>query len=374
MADFQADGHFGSVNYGTRPRREQTHGQAPRRHDAGYAPEAQSPYGAGHYDTASYDDGHHDGGQYEEAQYDEAQYEGDPYDGGQYGNGGDQRDSASVGALFTWVGGVVSLALVAGIGLWGYQMVMRDVSGVPVVRAMTGETRRIPTDAGGQTADFLGLSVNHVAAAKEAASAPDQVTLAPNAISLGDDALTEEELAARSAIPVSAPAPLDIGEADGTGENAAAIARLRADGEGTSQGLGEDMAGSATLRPKARPASLSALASVVQASASAADVPQSAPPAETVTNIAADAVPAGTQLAQLGAFASEEIALSEWTRLSKDFDIYLAGKSRVIQKAETGGRTFYRLRAMGFTDLSDTRRFCAALVADKADCIPVLTK
>ena len=37
--------------------------------------------------------------------------------------------------------------------------------------------------------------------------------------------------------------------------------------------------------------------------------------------------------------------------------------------ATSGGRTFYRLRAMGFEDLSDARRFCSALVAENAECM-----
>ncbi len=49
---------------------------------------------------------------------------------------------------------------------------------------------------------------------------------------------------------------------------------------------------------------------------------------------------------------------SEWDRLEGRFGDYLDGKDRVIQKAKSGGRTFYRLRAMGFDDL--TR--CAALL------------
>ena len=46
----------------------------------------------------------------------------------------------------------------------------------------------------------------------------------------------------------------------------------------------------------------------------------------------------------------------------------------MIQKAQSGGRTFYRLRAHGFEDLADARRFCALLVAEGPDCIPVVTK
>jgi hypothetical protein len=77
---------------------------------------------------------------------------------------------------------------------------------------------------------------------------------------------------------------------------------------------------------------------------------------------------------QLGAFDSDEVARSEWGRLSSRFNDYLAGKKRVIQRAESGGRVFYRLRAMGFSDLADARRFCSALVAENADCIPVVTR
>ncbi|MFD1809072.1 SPOR domain-containing protein [Gemmobacter lanyuensis] len=35
------------------------------------------------------------------------------------------------------------------------------------------------------------------------------------------------------------------------------------------------------------------------------------------------------------------------------------------------GRTFYRLRAQGFSDEADARRFCAAITAEGAECIPV---
>ena len=93
-----------------------------------------------------------------------------------------------------------------------------------------------------------------------------------------------------------------------------------------------------------------------------------------MTEVAADTLPAGTRLAQLGAFESPEVAREEWARLNVKFEDYLEDKDRVIQKAESGGRTFYRLRAMGFDDLNDARRFCSVLVAENADCIPVTTR
>jgi hypothetical protein len=52
----------------------------------------------------------------------------------------------------------------------------------------------------------------------------------------------------------------------------------------------------------------------------------------------------------------------------------LIGKTRIIQAAQSSGRTFYRLRAEGFTDEADQRRFCSALVAEQAACIPVTVR
>ena len=52
----------------------------------------------------------------------------------------------------------------------------------------------------------------------------------------------------------------------------------------------------------------------------------------------------------------------------------MAERARVIQRADRGGRVFYRLRANGFSDVNDARRFCALLVANNADCIPVTVR
>ena len=78
----------------------------------------------------------------------------------------------------------------------------------------------------------------------------------------------------------------------------------------------------------------------------------------------------GTRLVQLGAFDSVPLARGEWDKLAGRFGGLLDGKGRVIQQATSGGRTFYRLRAAGFKDEADARRFCAALLADNAACVP----
>ena len=95
------------------------------------------------------------------------------------------------------------------------------------------------------------------------------------------------------------------------------------------------------LRPLIRPANLR----VVSA------------PAINPVNGETDAttVPAGTRLVQLGAYASAEEARVAWASRLAMFGDYMVGKERIVQEAETGGRSFFRLRAMGFGDLADAR-------------------
>jgi hypothetical protein len=93
---------------------------------------------------------------------------------------------------------------------------------------------------------------------------------------------------------------------------------------------------------------------------------------EVTGEIDATSIPAGTRLVQLGAYGSADVARTEWAGVMAEFGDYMVGKDRVVQEAQSGGRTFWRLRAMGFDDLADARRFCSVLVAEGANCIPVV--
>ncbi|MFY0680479.1 MAG: SPOR domain-containing protein [Thalassovita sp.] len=293
-------------------------------------------------------------------------------------------------------GAAVSLALVVAVGVWGYQLVMRDVSGVPVVRATEGPMRVMPEDPGGAPAEHQGLAVNKVAAEGVAQKPADRFILAPRPVDLSiEDSTTakldlirltqdnrrETEALPQKATDLSVDALTQALIADATpfsdvvddaksDDAPKVIAALQsdvvaevADAEDAPEGL---VAGNRkiSLRPRPRPAGLVASAAAAIA----------APPVDTALDLDAASLPAGTRLAQLGAFESAEIARKEWDRLASRFDDFLTDKKRVIQKAESGGRTFYRLRAHGFSDISDARRFCSALVAERAECIPVTIK
>jgi hypothetical protein len=325
-----------------------------------------------------------------------------------------------VKAVAALTGAGLSLAIVIGVGVWSYQLIARDVAGVPVVRAVQGEMRIRPAEPGGAEALNQGLAVNNVAAAGGAAGPSERIVLAPEPIDLSneDTALIDQLAAAQPRFAPDGGASTDADtRANGTltltarvggdvlatdpkmasiealaAKIAAGATPLTTQGEfktdpiQTSAGNMKTEAASIhqvlapvvlsqdaiatnipgvtlSLRPKLRPQGVrTASLNVLDATSSG------------VKDVDPASIPAGTRLVQLGAYESPEIARNDWMRFTARFGDYMAGKDRVVQRATSGGRTFYRLRAMGFSDLGDARRFCSALTAQNTDCIPVVTR
>jgi len=287
-------------------------------------------------------------------------------------------------------GAAVSLALVIGIGVWGYKLLVRDVTGIPVVLAASGEMRVRPENPGGELAKHQGLSVNVVAAEGAAGKPADELRLAPQPV----DLMPEDHVLQAT---VEAPPPLDLTRDGQVPDVAAALnsgnvddlvaqltqgvtplSDLSADANAVVASLSQSVVDEVqaaeervvaaldapgvrqSLRPKRRPA--------VRAVVTPAAI------SNTTSEVDAASLPVGTRLAQLGAFDSAEVAREQWDQLSGRFSEYMGDKQRIVQKATSGGRVFYRLRVMGFADIGEARRFCSALVAQNADCIPVVTR
>ncbi|CUH80670.1 Sporulation related domain protein [Tritonibacter multivorans] len=321
-----------------------------------------------------------------------------------------------LGRVAAVLGAVASIALVAGIGFWGYNLIVRDVSGVPVVTAMKGPMRVAPETPGGRLADHQGLAVNAVAANGTAAAPADTLQLAPEPIALTeDDQPTAELLALEPELSADLPSltleqpdpsvttaeilpsaepevagsePLSAEEQRSQDINAL-VASLTDD----APALSDIRQTSASAAPAVEAAVAETRAKTISAEVAAlrdapgvktAPRPQMRPvkfervttPVAAPTNVERDiaSLSVGTRMAQLGAYESGDIARSEWTRISAQFGDFFVGKQRVVQRAESGGRIFYRLRVVGFDDLADARRFCSALVAGQADCIPVVMR
>ncbi len=320
-------------------------------------------------------------------------------------------------------GAVASVALVIGVGIWGYKLMVRDVSGIPVVRAMEGEMRVRPDNPGGDLAQHQGLAVNQVAADGGAAAPADRLVLAPQPVELTEEdmpmddqavaivqqAIADQARDAASQTPVeTVPAvdPARVAAAAETGSVEDLVAVLTEGLEPLEQtgiaggpevvvqaaatapidaALLEAPGVKTSIRPRLRPVrpvravqAEPAVATTAQASLAATRPQQrrAQPLAATPQPASFDPnnLPAGTRLVQLGAYDSIDIAQVEWAKFSARFADLMVGKKQIVQEASSGGRNFYRLRAMGFDDLSAARRFCSALVAEGADCIPVVTR
>ena len=292
----------------------------------------------------------------------------------------------------------LSLVLLGGMGVWGYKLAVRDVTGVPVVRALEGPMRIQPDDPGGEEAAYQGYSVNAVqglggaeAPAQTLALAPRNTGLAPEDLPAGaTTSISAAPMPVAEAAPTPRPAPAEDSEAamqvladqlSAGVEPLSDVVQTSASGteatlRAADQAVAEVVNGPRIIaasvpgvarspRPVGRPAGLDIRVP--------AAVPVAAP-VDTGVELAAAEIPVGTQMVQLGAFDSPQIARSEWDRLSKRFEDYFGGKNRVVMQATSGGRQFWRLRATGFDDLPDARRFCAVLATARAPCIPVVTR
>ncbi len=301
-----------------------------------------------------------------------------------------EHDSIPVGVIMNWAGALVSFLLMVGLGIWGYQLLMRDVTGVPVVRALEGPMRITPENPGGVEAEYQGLSVTRVASDGALETPIERVILAPPPVRLEDEdqpvtalipdtpSVDPAAAAEEAEKPLSA-VELALAEALGQPTNVVATAATGEaeitrvgfqSGDATGiQIIPASVAGvSESPRPVARPRN------IIRTAAVSTDTQPTPAVTSSGLDVPADAIPAGTRLVQLGAFPTLEGAQEAWASLEQDFGDYLAGKKRVVQETTAGGSTFYRLRAMGFSDLSDARRFCAVLVAEDANCIPVIRR
>lgn len=300
-----------------------------------------------------------------------------------------REGNLAIGTLVNWAGAAVSVGLVAGLCVWGVKLIQRDITGVPVIKPLAGDSRVLPEDPGGQLATNTGLAVNEVQAAGTAAPAADRLVLAPALIDVIE--ADTPVIAEGSAISVSAPATLE-------NETALVAASVQTDNRiqpsttadilALADSLTNDvepvLTSAATDRiatsvpgvkrsylPAPRPSGLSAVSGAIR-TASLVTATDAAPVAATPTVTEVASVPAGTHLVQLGAYDSAETARTEWSRITGKFEEYFDGKSRLVQEATSGGRQFFRLRATGFADINDARRFCATLQSENTACIPVV--
>ena len=287
-----------------------------------------------------------------------------------------------INMIFYWTGAALSLFLLAGAIGWSYQLIVRDVNQIPIVRAQLGPLRVAPDNPGGLTAANQGLSVTQLAV-NEKPLLSNEIYLAPAAEILNEESLalkvTEEdesnkvdgafeikEVNAENSMNLEA-LP-DQKEVDSRSNDLGVLSKVAFSQKKIEIENAVSLALSITndpdkslswLRPKIRPVGFYRNGNITED--------------QIVSNEPMSKLPIGSAVVQLGAFDSKSLAESEWQRFEKILGSILIPKKMVIQKAESGGKIFYRLRASGFSDISDARQFCTA-ISDKVACIPVVTR
>jgi hypothetical protein len=328
---------------------------------------------------------------------------------------GNDSLTARFARLTHYLGAVASVALMVGLMVWGWQLVSRDVSGVPVIRAITGDARTTPSDPGGELTNYTGYAVNTVAEGIDH-QPTQQVAIAPAPVGLSDEDVAMGQLGATSRQPsVVSETPLSFdGEPVLPLSDSEARALAEAQAEAQRLALADSAVQDATIidapasegpvnealtDENGAPAQAAAITeALVQAQAQANPGVLTASPRPTprprstrvasagttatdARPVAAEARPeaapapapapvsqaSGPQV-QLGAFDSDSIAASEWNRLMNKHVVF-GGKQQVIQQHQSNGRTFWRLRVAGFDSLGEARQFCAALKSAGTDCL-----
>jgi cell division protein FtsN len=299
-----------------------------------------------------------------------------------------QSGSGRVQSWMNVLGALVSLSLIIGIGYWGYKLIMRDVTGIPVVRAMDGDMRVLPDDPGGDIARHAGLSVNELVAMGEAAAPEDRLVLAPRTQGLAREDLEalpmtavddvgEETMQPVALLPDAAEIEVPAQNMGATVEDVLAMVAEITEADAVTEVAAMDRVPatvpgvSVSLRPIVRPASLRATPAPAQAPAQA-PAAAAAPATASEVAVTTASFATGTDLVQLGAFSTPALAAEEWVRLESRFGALMNGRERVVQVSTQSSGTWYRLRASGFADRDDARRFCAALQAEGAECIAVV--
>ncbi|MBF9027939.1 SPOR domain-containing protein [Rhodobacterales bacterium FZCC0188] len=290
----------------------------------------------------------------------------------------------SVRKLGLGVMGLMSVAMVALGGYWGYEALKRQTLGVPVIAAPSEPFRVPPDDPGGVEADHMGLAVNEIAAGREAGPAAAQIILAPPPVELIEDvtllvtpeaempqAAPEVDIIAPDSFDLIGPPAPPVVEVPQATEDL--ITALLAEALGESPNAPQpDLA----LEVDRIPASVAgvAVSLIPTPRPFTMDLSLAQVPSDTSGDDAIEIDPstlaAGDMVVQLGAFDSPDAARREWDRLAAQYDGFFEGRGRVIMAASSGGQEFFRLRVAGFDGVDDARRFCTALLALGQACIP----
>lgn len=308
--------------------------------------------------------------------------------------GGSAARMRSVGqTISTWIGAIVAMILLLGLGTWFYNLGVRDAQQVPIIRASSEPVKTRPTDKGGEITPHQNIASYDAGAAEEAPT--PETTLAepaaepsPEDVAMADlrpepkpEVAPEPEPEAEVlAITEEIPEPAASEDAAGEGievVNEVAPITIRENAPlPTPEELQAAIAALSALPPKADPVSsgnefapdyspiaVRRPADLKQRMVAARDN------AETEAEDQIARAESSPIKVQLRASPNRDEIVSSWNRIRRTHSDIVGDKSLVLQLTKSGGQTFYRLRLGPFRDRAEANAVCQALKARDQDCI-----
>lgn len=92
-------------------------------------------------------------------------------------------------------------------------------------------------------------------------------------------------------------------------------------------------------------------------------------PSSSASTSSAGNARAGTHVVQVGAFRSNNEAMTQWARMQTKLGDYLDGKSYDIEEAVVNGTEYHRLRVGPFQSSDAAKTYCAGLKERGQDCL-----
>ena len=275
---------------------------------------------------------------------------------------------SSFGFLLTVLVSLISIFLLGGFLYWGYSAFVQSESKVTIITAPDGPLKVLPEDPGGNLASHLGFSVNSVQESGQVAGPSAKIFLAPPAISV-----QESDLRSLSGFGDS------NGAIDLKSSINDALAGIFKDTDTLSEvtflknlkeiPIKKDIVENTTVsnsfaRPEKRPVKIVS-----------ATLHQDLVAQIVLNQVKASMVDSEDELmVHLGSFKNKVLASADVENFVVRHKGYLTDKTVFLQKSETGGRSIYRMRAIGFSNTSETKKFCVIINSFGNDCIPISNK
>ena len=289
-------------------------------------------------------------------------------------------------SIFSIFGAVISLNLILWAGYWTYNIISRDINGIPIVAAQPGPLRVAPDTPGGIEAENIELAVTKIAS-QELPPNPKAVELAPSTEKLTPDDLTIFQAIRQKKI-IDRQAALNnqihLGVIEPNLSKEISFETVNTESNTANYSITENQSElvAAALALALKPSADNLIASAVAQNKFKQIKPRPRPGSllevrvsttETVMRPALASVETGLAVVQFGTFATETVAFEEWDRLSKNLSVILDGRPKYVERIKRNGNEIYRLRLGGFVNIDDASRFCSAVISQE-NCVPVIAK